>query len=140
MKGTHKRKRAVRLSGVRPNRPVICAEGQRWKSLGAGGGKGALRAADLRLRCFQIRPLIECFLKSVLKWDRGRGRKGNIVGEFEPVRWRQASKASQVYLLLREIVLQRNETLLLRENLNLAPVYIDLCQQSDSPPFRCLLK
>ena len=86
IQGTHNRKRAVRLSGIRPNRPIICAEGQRRKSLGACGGKGALPGADLRLRSFQIRPLIESLLKSVLKCDRGRGCKRNVVSEIEPFR------------------------------------------------------
>src|SRR5262249_22668186 len=106
IKGTRNRKRAVRLSGVRPNRPIICAEGQRRKSLGACGGQGTLPGADLRLRSFQIRPLIQALVTSVLKGDRGRGRKRKVVGEIEPVRWRQAGKTSQIYLLLREVVLQ----------------------------------
>src|SRR5260370_35564326 len=140
IQGTDNRERAVRLSGVCPNRPIICTEGQRRKSLGPCGGKGALRGADLRLRSFQIRPLITSLLKGVLKCDRGRGRKRNVVGEIEPVRWRQSGKTSQIYLLLRKIVLQGTKALLLGENLDLAPVHIDLCRRSDSPPLRCLLK
>ena len=48
--------------------------------------EGPLPGADLSLRSFQIRPLIESLLKSVLKCDRGRGCKRNVVGEIEPFR------------------------------------------------------
>src|SRR5439155_10622705 len=120
------RKRAVRLSRVRSDHTIIGAECDRGQPFGPRGGPRALCGADLRPCGLQIRPLIEGLFEHVLKTDRRRGRERNTVGEFASISGRDPSEASEVYLLLRQIVLQGNEVLLLSKRLYLASVNVDL--------------
>ncbi len=93
--------------------------------------KRPLRRAHLRRGRLQIGAGFLRLPQRIVEWQRRSRRERNVVADLVLIGRRQADHPRQIDLLLREIVLQRGEPLLLRERLHLAAADIDLRDEPD---------
>src|SRR5207248_5235919 len=114
------REGSVRLRRVRSDNSVIGAERQRRQALGARGGQRLRGGADLSFRSFHVGALRQRLCDRIVFGHWRRFGEWNVIRNVIAVVRRQADQPREADLLLRKIVLQRDQTLLLRQGLHLA--------------------
>ena len=115
----------LQLARVHADAAVVGGGSERRVAFGARSGVGAFGGMHLGVGCFQISALLISLRQCGVHGQRCGGGKGNFVGDLVLLVGRQADHARQIYFLLGKIVLERKQTLLMRQCLHLVAIGVD---------------